>query len=185
MKARTLAIPVVVTLLALIAAFPVAANQTHQHEAAIQKDKPAAACTQGKGATTTDTLLCYSNKTCPMTGKPINPKLSYEYKDEKSKTSGRIYTCGAGCLAAVAKNPDKYYNKVYAEQKKAASEAIASQGVANITCPVMGGKARSDLAIEYNGKKVNFCCPACVEKFQKDPGKYLKKLEKEKAPAEQ
>ena len=185
MKVRTLAIPVVVTLLALIAAFPVAANQTHQHDAAIQKDKPAAACTQGKGAKTTDTLLCYSNKTCPMTGKPINPKLFYEYEDEKSKTSGRIYTCGAGCLAAVAKNPDKYYNKVYAEQKKKSIEAAMSGGVANITCPVLSGKTNSDLAIEYNGKKVNFCCPACVEKFQQDPGKYLKKLEKEKAPAEQ
>jgi Cu(I)/Ag(I) efflux system membrane fusion protein len=43
-------------------------------------------------------------------------------------------------------------------------------------CPVMGGKIDKDYFIEYEGKKVYFCCPGCEEEFNKDPQKYLDKL---------
>src|SRR3989339_1568418 len=45
-----------------------------------------------------------------------------------------------------------------------------------ITCPVMGGKINKDIFVEHNGKKVYFCCPACIEEFEKNPEKYLDKL---------
>ena len=181
MNARKIVIPLIVSFLGLIAVSAVVANQTqhHHHEAVIQKGASPAAATHEEGATTTDTLLRYANKTCPITAEPINPKLFYEYKNEESKTYGRIHVCCPACLSSVAKNPQKYYNKAYAEQKKACLEATTSQEVANRICPVMGGETRSDVSIEYNGRKINFCCPACEGKFLKEPGKYLKKLEKE------
>ena len=43
-------------------------------------------------------------------------------------------------------------------------------------CPVMGGKINKDCFTEYKGKKVYFCCPGCIEEFNKDPEKYLDKL---------
>ena len=43
-------------------------------------------------------------------------------------------------------------------------------------CPVMGGPIQKDVFVEYQGKKVYFCCPGCEETFLKDPDKYISKL---------
>ena len=40
-------------------------------------------------------------------------------------------------------------------------------------CPVMGGKASEEYSYDYEGKTYYFCCPACIEAFKKDPGKYI------------
>ena len=44
------------------------------------------------------------------------------------------------------------------------------------TCPVMGGKINKDVSVEYEGKKVYFCCGGCDDKFLADPEKYIAKL---------
>jgi len=47
------------------------------------------------------------------------------------------------------------------------------------TCPVSGekvGEMGPPVTIDYQGKKVAFCCDSCVAKFQKDPAKYQAKL---------
>jgi YHS domain-containing protein len=46
------------------------------------------------------------------------------------------------------------------------------------TCPVSGeklGEMGTPVSIDYQGKKVSFCCDSCIAKFQKDPSKYLAK----------
>lgn len=45
------------------------------------------------------------------------------------------------------------------------------------TCPVMGGKINKDVYLDYEGKRVYFCCTSCIPEFKKDPAKYVKKLE--------
>ena len=59
------------------------------------------------------------------------------------------------------------------------------------TCPVMGGKINKEKKIyaDYKGKRVYFCCAACLPKFKENPEKYLAELEKagvepEAVPAE-
>ena len=47
------------------------------------------------------------------------------------------------------------------------------------TCPVMGGTINQSLYTDYEGKRVYFCCEGCVPEFQKDPAKYINKLENE------
>lgn len=47
------------------------------------------------------------------------------------------------------------------------------------TCPVMGGKIDKSVYTDYEGKRIYFCCPACIPEFKKDPAKYIKKLEDE------
>ena len=47
------------------------------------------------------------------------------------------------------------------------------------TCPVMGGKINKDIYADHEGKRVYFCCDACVSPFKKDPAKYISKLEGE------
>jgi len=55
-------------------------------------------------------------------------------------------------------------------------------------CPVMGGKINKDVYSDYQGMRIYYCCPACIEVFKKDPEAYLKKMkeagvEPEKIPA--
>lgn len=58
-----------------------------------------------------------------------------------------------------------------AETKQKASGAIRQT-----ICPVMGGAINKNMFAEYKGKKVYFCCAACMEKFKANPEKYLDKL---------
>ena len=49
------------------------------------------------------------------------------------------------------------------------------------TCPVMGGVSNKLTASysEYEGVAYHFCCPACKEKFEKEPKRYIEKTSKE------
>ncbi|MCX5632693.1 MAG: YHS domain-containing protein [Phycisphaerae bacterium] len=53
-----------------------------------------------------------------------------------------------------------------------AQAAAAEQTI----CPVMGGPVNKDIFVEYQGKKVYFCCEQCKAEFNKEPEKYLPKL---------
>jgi YHS domain-containing protein len=55
---------------------------------------------------------------------------------------------------------------------------FAKEGT-QVTCPVMGGKINKDLYVDYKGMRVYFCCAACPKEFNKDPEKYIKKLQDE------
>ncbi len=55
--------------------------------------------------------------------------------------------------------------------------------VGNKICPVSGdeagGKMGPAVPIEYQGKIYNLCCSGCVAEFNKNPDKYVKKVEEE------
>lgn len=58
------------------------------------------------------------------------------------------------------------------------------------TCPVMGGKIDKNVFLDYQGKRIYFCCTGCIDDFKKNPEQYLKKLEEqgvvpEKSPGSQ
>ncbi|MBW8015412.1 MAG: YHS domain-containing protein [Planctomycetes bacterium] len=53
---------------------------------------------------------------------------------------------------------------------------LAKQQTTQTICPIMGGKIEKDIFVEYQGKKVYFCCPPCKAKFNADPKKFLPKL---------
>jgi YHS domain-containing protein len=55
-------------------------------------------------------------------------------------------------------------------------EAIAA-AIEQKTCPIMeGNPINKTLFVEYEGKKVYFCCPGCEDKFNAEPEKYVAKL---------
>ena len=63
----------------------------------------------------------------------------------------------------------------HAENHASAAEegSVGGRGVAmNEKCPVMGGETKKDLYVEHEGRKVYFCCPGCIPKFQKSPEQY-------------
>jgi len=71
----------------------------------------------------------------------------------------------AACFAAFAVGCQSE-----SKDKKAAADTAApkqaSMGVVNSKCPVMPAHAAgTKTTADYNGKKVGFCCPGCVPKW--------------------
>jgi len=61
----------------------------------------------------------------------------------------------------------------HASMNHTMGKAVATE---QTTCPVMGNPIDKSISVEYQGKKVYFCCKACPEKFLANPEKYLAKL---------
>jgi YHS domain-containing protein len=57
-----------------------------------------------------------------------------------------------------------------------AVKAGESSSLQQKTCPVSGKPIAKDQFIEYEGRKVYFCCDKCPEKFKDSPTKYLPAL---------
>ena len=43
-------------------------------------------------------------------------------------------------------------------------------------CPIMDAPINTDIFVEYQGKKVYFCCSGCETKFLENPEEYVTKL---------
>lgn len=99
MKAVRLAI--VLTVVAVAAGLFIAGCKKIEKPAA----PPAGAATQ------------IAQKTCPVLGGPINPKVFTDYKGR------RIYFCCSSCLETFKADPEKYVAKVDEELKGAAPAA--------------------------------------------------------------
>ena len=59
----------------------------------------------------------------------------------------------------------------------AAGPAMAAEPQPQTLCPVLGGNIDKKVFIDYQGKRIYFCCSGCPAEFSKDPEKYLKKIE--------
>ena len=79
---------------------------------------------------------------------------------------------------------------VYTFAEDAGTKTMSQQ-----ICPVMTfgeigcSVTKHDIYTDYNDKRIYFCSKGCLEKFKKDPEKYLKKAEEkgvqfEKVPAD-
>ncbi len=54
------------------------------------------------------------------------------------------------------------------------------------TCIVSGdklGEMGDPFVYAYKGREIKFCCKGCLKDFNKDPGKYIKKIEEAEAKA--
>ena len=46
-----------------------------------------------------------------------------------------------------------------------------------IKCPVLGNAIDKKVFVDYQGKRIYFCCSGCIARFNKEPLKYLQKME--------
>jgi len=53
--------------------------------------------------------------------------------------------------------------------------------VLNTKCPVSGDDVDKEVTETYKGRTIAFCCKDCVKDFNKDPKKYVKKIEEAEA----
>ena len=51
------------------------------------------------------------------------------------------------------------------------------KGKAQTLCPIMGGPIDKTAYVDYEGKRVYFCCTGCKSEFLKDPKKHIQKME--------
>lgn len=51
------------------------------------------------------------------------------------------------------------------------------EGQPQKVCPVMGGKIDKSAYVDYEGKRVYFCCPGCKATFLEHPDKYISDME--------
>ena len=71
-----------------------------------------------------------------------------------------------------------------------AGALAADQPQTQTVCPVLGGNIDKKVYVDYQGKRIYFCCQGCEAEFKKDPEKYMKKIQDqgitlEKAPEAQ
>jgi YHS domain-containing protein len=52
----------------------------------------------------------------------------------------------------------------------------AAAGTEQTICPVLNAPIDKNIYVEYQGKKVYFCCADCKAAFEKEPAKYISKL---------
>lgn len=85
----------------------------------------------------------------------------------------------AGCQKEkpAVQQPAKQGAKAAMQEHAAAGQAtVVAVAGEQTTCPVMGNPIDKNIFIEYQGKKVYFCCKACPDMFKADPAKYIAKL---------
>ena len=95
-----------------------------------------------------------TNKICPVSGGPVSEKYRTEYKGQF------VYVCCEGCLTGFNKTPDEFVAKMSKEER----DLIA----VNETCPITAEPINKTMSVEFEGRKVYFCCDGCSSKYKKD-----------------
>ncbi len=93
--------------------------------------------------------------------------------------SGLMWILIAG-VNVYSQNPMKGHDHMMQMQAKDSVKTVmkqADQEHRQTVCPVMGNPVSKDVYTDYKGKRIYFCCSACIEPFKKDPEKYLKQME--------
>ena len=102
-----------------------------------------------------------AQKTCPVTGKPIRQDVFVEQDGIK------VCFCCSNCPSKFKESPEKYLPAVYRQ--------VYPQSV-QVKCPVMGGSVDGKTFIQYQGRRIDFCCDGCPQAFKANPAKYLDKM---------
>jgi len=120
-----------------------------------------------KTEATKETKVVFKNQThCPVMGGKID---STVYTDIQGQ---RVYHCCPMCSKKLKADPDKYF-------EKAAEEGILFENI-QTACPVSGKEIDTSVYVDYNGRRVYFCCEKCKPEFTKKPMEYLTSLDEPK-----
>jgi YHS domain-containing protein len=115
----------------------------------------------------------YPLETCPVSGLKLGgmgDPISYNHEGRE------IMFCCSACISKFEADPASYIAKV--------DEAIKKEQAMNYplnTCVVsgekLGGMMGKPVEKVYDNRLVKFCCSGCVNEFEKNPAKYIKKID--------
>jgi len=114
----------------------------------------------------------YPIDTCIVSGKKLGSAGDPVIATYKGR---EVRFCSAACKTAFEAKPDEYLKKLDAA-------IIAKQGPTYPLdhCVVLGTKfdeKTKPVDYIYKNRLVRFCCPMCIKDFEKDPQKYLSKID--------
>lgn len=108
---------------------------------------------------------------CPVMGGKIDSTVFTDIQGQ------RVYHCCPMCSAKLKADPDTYF-------KKAAEEGIVFENI-QTTCPVSGEELDDKThVVDYEGRRLYFCCNKCIKTFNEDPQKVLKSMDKKEEKSE-
>ncbi len=90
-------------------------------------------------------------------------KMQVSEKDAVDYQGGKVYFGCAGCPPKFSKNVAKY-------AAKANAQLVATHQVHQKSCPIMGGKVKSNIKSKVAGVDVAFCCAKCKTAVDKLSG---------------
>lgn len=64
-------------------------------------------------------------------------------------------------------------------KEKSGPAGGAAAPIAQKLCPVTGQPIDPNVYVDYEGRRIYFCCNACPAEFKKDPAKYLAILDQQ------
>lgn len=100
---------------------------------------------------------------CPVSGQKVNPETLTDVGNAK------VGFCCKNCLAKFTEADDEgKLTLVFGELEKGFTRQTK--------CPLSGKPINPEHSVEYEGKKVYFCCPNCPGAFEADPAKFRDKL---------
>lgn len=85
-------------------------------------------------------------------------------RDMKTEKTARFYLTGILSLAIIL--------TVYG-----GSVVSGQEGQPQKMCPIMGGEIDKSAYVDYEGKRVYFCCTGCKATFMEKPDKYIEDME--------
>lgn len=116
----------------------------------------------------------YTLGVCVVSGEKLGDETVIKEYD-----GAEVRFCCEDCVASYEKNPEKY-------QKKIEAKVIAQQmpWYPMTTCVVTGEELKPSsmgdpINYVYKNRLVRFCCAGCIKKFEKDPTRYLSKIDEQ------
>jgi len=100
----------------------------------------------------------------------------------KLMTAGVVFLAVAACAALWGCDGGEKGKRTTTSQPSAPGTQVAAKataGKAQTLCPVMGEAINRSIFVDYQGKRVYFCCGMCPPKFKADPEKYLAAMAKD------
>lgn len=111
----------------------------------------------GQPPSATSSVPATLQKTCPISGKPINTSISTEFRGE------RVFLCSERCILKFNSSPLTCLPSFH---KQMWPQAV------QVKCPVLGGSPDSAVTVTFRDQHISFCCRGCGQAFRASPDKY-------------
>jgi YHS domain-containing protein len=114
----------------------------------------------------------YPLMTCVVSGEKLGGTMGDPYV---FTYEGReVKLCCQSCRAEFDKDAAKYVAKIDEAAKKVKPYPLT---VCVVTGEKFGGGMGDPYVFVYDSQEIKLCCKSCLKAFQKEPAKYLKKIE--------